>query len=96
MQNAAEAIGQEGEVIIYSQVQSGCLEIRFTDTGRGIPESMLKKIFEPFFTTKTDDGAMGLGLTIAHEIIQKYKGSIFVENIPAGGTSVTVSVPVAA
>ncbi|MFA5118019.1 MAG: HAMP domain-containing sensor histidine kinase [Candidatus Omnitrophota bacterium] len=96
MQNAAEAMKQGGMVNIYSQVQSGCLEIRFTDSGCGIPESLLKKVFEPFFTTKADDGALGMGLTVAHEIIQKYKGSIFIENIPAGGTSVTVSVPVAA
>jgi signal transduction histidine kinase len=95
LQNAAEAMQQGGTVSIYSQVQSGHLEIRFTDTGTGIPENLVKKIFEPFFTTKDDVGALGLGLTIAHEIVQKYKGFIFIENVPAGGASVTLALPVA-
>jgi len=52
------------------------VEIRFTDTGKGIPEKDINKIFDPFFTTKRPGKGVGLGLSISHGIIKAHHGTI--------------------
>lgn len=68
------------------------------DDGPGIPPEMIGQVFEPFFRahparTKDIDGA-GLGLTIAHEIVQRAGGSITIENGPLHGLLQIVKLPV--
>jgi signal transduction histidine kinase len=68
--------------------------IRYTDTGRGIPEKNLARIFEPFFTTKRGSGGTGLGLHIVFNIVtQSLGGTIGVESIEGQGTSFILSIP---
>jgi PAS domain S-box-containing protein len=55
-----------------------------TDTGRGIAPEFLNHVFDPLFTTKTSGGT-GLGLAVAHQIITRAGGHIFVESQPARG-----------
>lgn len=67
------------------------------DDGPGIPSDLLGQVFEPFFRVdparqKTLEGA-GLGLTIAHEIIQRARGAIKIENGPGHGLVQTVDLP---
>lgn len=93
MQNAMEAMPEEGKLTIKSWVNSDLhmIVIAIIDTGTGIPEEILPKIFEPFYTTKLD--RMGLGLPIAHRIISEHGGFI---NINAGencGTSLHIYLP---
>jgi signal transduction histidine kinase len=68
------------------------------DDGPGIPPDMIGQVFEPFFRahparTKHIDGA-GLGLTIAHEIVQRAGGSITIENGRLHGLLQIVKLPV--
>lgn len=67
------------------------------DDGPGIPADLLDRVFEPFFRvhparTKEIDGT-GLGLTIAHEIVQRTGGSIVIENGTLRGLVQTVRIP---
>lgn len=69
------------------------------DDGPGIPANLLDRVFEPFFRvhparTKEIDGT-GLGLTIAHEIVQRTGGSIAIENGALRGLVQTVRIPAA-
>lgn len=64
------------------------IEIRFTDTGKGIPAGLIESILEPFFTTKPD--GTGLGLAITRKIIESHGGTISVESEVDHGTSITV------
>jgi signal transduction histidine kinase len=81
-------------------VQSASSEahVVIDDDGPGIPPDMIGQVFEPFFRahparTKHIDGA-GLGLTIAHEIVQRAGGSITIENGPLHGLLQIVKLPV--
>ena len=69
------------------------MEVRFTDTGCGIPLDIQDKIFEPFFTTKPPGKGTGLGLSIVYGVIQRHGGTIEAESLPGCGTTFTVTLP---
>jgi signal transduction histidine kinase len=50
--------------------------------GCGIPEDVLPRIFDPFFTTKEDQNRTGLGLAVAHSIVEQHGGEITVDSTP--------------
>lgn len=62
------------------------------DDGEGIPPDALPHIFEPLFTTKRSGGT-GLGLAVAHQIIHRHGGQIFVESEPGQGTAFHLFLP---
>ena len=70
------------------------LEVRFRDTGVGIPAGDLKNLFIPFFTTK--DKGTGLGLPISQRIIENHGGTIEVRSQPGEGATFTVLLPIEA
>jgi signal transduction histidine kinase len=67
------------------------IEIRFSDSGPGIPEGVAEKVFIPFFTTK-DDGT-GLGLPICQRIVQDMGGIIEIDSHAGPGATFVVSLP---
>ena len=67
------------------------IKIDISDSGSGIPETLINKIFDPYFSTK-EEGS-GLGLTITHSIISKHGGSISVQSRPGEGTTFTIYLP---
>lgn len=66
--------------------------ISVADSGCGIDPDLVEKIFDPFFTTKAETGK-GLGLSLAHRIVKKYGGEIFVDSVKGKGTTITVYLP---
>ncbi|TKD47807.1 MAG: HAMP domain-containing protein [Mesorhizobium sp.] len=85
--------GKNCTVSLYGQGNRAVLTI--ADRGPGIPPDLLNKAFEPFFRvdpsrTQFIPGA-GLGLAIAKEIIERYGGTIRLENRPGGGLVQTIS-----
>ena len=67
-------------------------EIRVSDNGRGIPDSLRPHIFDPFFTEGKANGT-GLGLTVAQKIVEDHSGSLRVESSSAEGTVFLVILP---
>ncbi len=68
------------------------IEIRISDTGKGIPKELIKKIFDPFFTSKVY--GPGLGLSVALTIVQYYRGFISVESESGKGSTFIIRIPV--
>jgi signal transduction histidine kinase len=99
--NGLEAMEPEGKLVLTLGMCNGGKEhvashatITVTDDGRGIEEGKLPLIFEPFYSTK--EGRLGLGLPLADAIVKRHQGSITVTSSAAAGTSVTISLPLAA
>jgi signal transduction histidine kinase len=67
------------------------LQLRFADTGPGIPAENREKVFTQFFSTKTT--GFGLGLAISKKIVEDHGGSIRVIDIAKPGTVMVVELP---
>jgi signal transduction histidine kinase len=66
------------------------------DTGVGIGEDVLARVFDPFFTTKSGERPMGLGLSVAHNVVHEHSGLITLQSAPGRGTTARVLLPAAA
>ena len=67
------------------------LEVQIVDNGPGLHPDVADRLFEPFATTKP--GGMGLGLSVAADIIARHGGRIEVDSRP-GRTAVNVFLPI--
>ncbi len=94
LNNAIQAIGQDGTVTIVTQAgENHQVMIHINDTGCGIPKEQLAQIFDPFFTTKPQGKGTGLGLSICHGIIERLGGRISVASEVGQGSSFTIKLP---
>lgn len=78
--NAVDAIGSSGTIAIkILRGNENKVFIDISDTGKGIPKTMIANVFKPGFTTKKR--GWGLGLTLAKRIIELYhEGKIFIKS----------------
>lgn len=56
------------------------IQISITDSGRGIPTTIIEKMMEPFFTTKEVGKGTGLGLSISKGIVQEHRGDLYYDS----------------
>jgi two-component system, NtrC family, sensor histidine kinase HydH len=100
--NAMQAMNGDGKLHVSTGLRRAArlgavaafLEIRFRDTGPGIPDGDLKNLFIPFFTTK--DKGTGLGLPISQRIAENHGGAIEVRSRLGAGSTFSVILPVEA
>jgi two-component system sensor kinase FixL len=91
--NSAHAMGGEGRIRVSIDVAGDSGRVTVADTGPGIPAEIREQIFTPFFTTKSR--GTGLGLPTAKRLVEAHRGTIRVECPAAGGTTVTIELPLA-
>ncbi|MDQ1636771.1 MAG: two-component system, NtrC family, sensor kinase [Pyrinomonadaceae bacterium] len=92
--NAAQAVGDSGQVTIETKLEGNQIVVVIADTGSGIPDEQISKIFDPFFTTKPVGVGTGLGLSTSYGIVEKHCGTISVRSKLDQGTTFTVQIPV--
>lgn len=76
---------------LHKKQDQACIEV--IDNGSGISDEDMQSIFEPFFSTKEGGHGLGLGLTIAQEIVNRFHGKISAANHPPNGAAFTVLLP---
>jgi signal transduction histidine kinase len=91
--NSIQLKQQDLRLTIATKKKPSQIVVQFTDNGPGMEPKVVNRIFEPFFTTKDVGEGSGMGLSIAHDIITDYGGTIDVESVPGGGTTFTLSLP---
>jgi signal transduction histidine kinase len=89
--NAIEAMPEEGTLTISSKQAKDGVEIAFSDTGTGMTKEIVEKLWTPLFTTKPK--GMGFGLVISKRIVEAHGGSMRVESTPRRGSTFTVTIP---
>jgi len=92
-QNALDASPAASAITIRWTSGGGRVRIRIADSGSGIAAAAFPHLFEPFFTTRQAEGAVGLGLSIAHGIVEQHGGQIEIETSRGAGTTVTIELP---
>jgi len=94
--NAIKYTPAGGEISIAAGVGEGALWVRVHDTGPGLMPEEQKRIFEPFYrapASRRFPQGMGLGLSIAHDLIAAHDGHIEVESTPGTGSTFTIWLP---
>ena len=91
--NAKDAMPQGGELRLETWAKGEVVEIKVTDTGRGMSKEEMDHLFEPFYSTKKE--GTGLGLWVSYQIIENHGGEIAIKSKVGQGTSVIITLPIA-
>ena len=89
--NAIQAMPDGGEVMLSTKPLASRVLIQVRDEGCGVAPLDREKIFDPFFTTK--ESGTGLGLSVAHKIVEQHGGILTAENNSKKGMTFTVQLP---
>jgi signal transduction histidine kinase len=91
LENARDAAGTDGKVVVMTRAAGGRVELEVRDSGPGLTDEARARLFTPYFTTKPK--GTGLGLAIVHRIVSDHGGEIRVDSPPGRGATFTVSLP---
>ena len=98
MANLVSTATRHGEHVAITAAKKGnSIEITIDDDGPGIPEDRRQEVFRPFqrldSSRNPETGGVGLGLTIARDVIHGHGGSITLDDSPTGGLRARLSLP---
>ena len=92
LNNAADAIGEKGRIILSVKRTGKDISFLVADTGKGISKDNLGKLFQPFFTSGKIKGT-GLGLAVVQDIIKAHSGRISVRSRLGAYTCFLIRIP---
>ena len=93
--NALVAMKGGGRLVVRASRVDDTVRVAVQDTGVGIPPELQERVFDPFFTTKAEPTAIGLGLSVAHRLVENHHGQLRLESVVGKGTTVTLILPCA-
>jgi PAS domain S-box-containing protein len=93
--NAARFSNQGTSIQVQAELEDRAVKVQIADQGIGIPLDEQARIMTPFFrgSNINERGGLGLGLTLAHDVITAHQGTLNVSSQEGAGTTVTVSLP---
>jgi K+-sensing histidine kinase KdpD len=89
--NAMQWSPDESRIRLYTYSTEQHLSIRICDHGPGIQAENPQQVFDPFFSQR--EGGIGLGLTVAQQIVLAHDGTIKAFNHEQGGACFQISLP---
>jgi signal transduction histidine kinase len=98
LDNALDYTAEGDKVTVRAEPYEGRARFCIADNGKGIPPAHVEMVFEPFHQvpgTEERDGGVGLGLTIARDIVQAHGGEIHCESEQGRGTTFWFTLPAA-
>ena len=96
LSNAVKYSPDGGLIDLVAEARVDRLQLSVIDRGIGMNDSQIKRIFDKFYRADTDNPAiqrLGLGMSIAKEIIDAHNGGITVASVPGEGTTVSLTLP---
>lgn len=93
LNNAIDAIGDAGRILITANYEQGRVHIAFSDNGRGISPEIVPTLFKKGRTFGKENGN-GLGLYFAKSFVNQWGGDIGIDSVVGRGTKVTISLPI--
>ena len=88
---------ETGRVLLGCRRRGAAFRIEVWDTGPGIPEAQLSEVFQEFERLPRggeDQGdGLGLGLTIARDVVRAHGGDVVLQRAPSGGLRALVRLP---
>jgi signal transduction histidine kinase len=95
LMNGVDACSEgDGRVEISGRVYDDYVKVTFSDNGKGMEEEELVRCMDIFYTTKEVGEGSGLGLSVAHKIIENHGGKLDLESRVGEGTSVHIILPI--
>ena len=95
--NAIRHTPSDGSVAVVVEPLEREVRVSVEDTGEGIPPDSAKRVFEHFWrgdrSRTSETGGAGLGLAIAHGLVEAQGGRIWAENVIGGGARVSFTLP---
>ncbi len=93
LDNAAQAIGNDGRILVRTQADDAGIQVTIQDNGCGIPDSIRSQVFDAFFTTRPVGSGAGLGLTVARDTVHAHGGQLTLDSQEEAGTRVILVLP---
>lgn len=98
LHNALTFTEKGGSVMVSAEARIGYAQISVKDNGIGVPEAELDHIFERFYQVESHmtrhQGGMGLGLSVAKDLIELHGGQIVVDSQLDEGSTFTIIIPI--
>lgn len=94
--NAINYTPAGGRIFLAAQLEGDYLNIQVKDTGPGISPEEQNRILSPYYrgaSSRRASRGMGLGLTIANELILAHNGELFVESTLGKGSTFNIQLP---
>jgi two-component system NtrC family sensor kinase len=91
--NAAQAMDGPGRITVRTGVDNEYAWFEVVDTGCGMNPEVCRRMFELFFTTRAVGQGIGLGLSVADDIVRAHGGRIEVHSQPGHGSTLRVWLP---
>lgn len=95
--NAIKYTPIKGNILIQANARHNDIVIAVEDSGTGIPVDEQQQIFEPFYRSnshKRFSQGMGLGLSIAHDIVKSHDGHLNLSDVDPSGSRFEVVLPI--
>ena len=88
-------VGKKKIVIRFDNIGDNEVKVIFSDDGSGLPNEEMKKVFARGFRLDEQTPGSGLGLNIVKDIVQIYKGKIWLgKSNDLGGLEVNIKLPI--